>query len=1008
MARLTVPAGNAPARGAKAWATWFLLLLLLAALAVHAARNHLHHDWVTLVDDLPWAGALLALAGLALTRWRARQPPRPETVRGVTRRWAVPVGLTGLAAVMVLAPALPAGRSGLTVRAARTWGTVESGPPRGSLVAPRALDTVPAGTAPFLVASGWVYAPSAGGYAPTIAGAGPATLWIDERPIVVVPPAPEVEPIVGVNRGRYRESTVHLARGFHRLALWYPAGGAPRPHWRLPAADTLHRIRTDHVLPDDASPAERQWRAWLLAARRGGVLGLACLAVAAAAGGLARIAPAVAGTPTGRLSAAGHAVVALVCFTLTDTSLLLWEGQTDALRRVLLVVLPVALLAGLFGRGRGAGARTAGNRPRWSAGWRTGGALLVLLAIQLALVIRFLVFVDGRLPLPGDHGSFLYRYHSLLHVLPRLRGYDPWWNAGTVDSSAALSGAASTLALFWPLLWFGPLERVYATVLPLVGAGLVPWCLFAATRLLGGSRLAALLAGLLALAPDETYFWWFMAHGTVPAVVSAALATLSLALAWRVSVRHDPRRWLALALAACLTVGLFWALFAVMVGPALLLGAALFWRRLGRRDLRLALGIAAALLLVHGHWLAGLRGGLRVPYTAVGPFGAVPWRQFLSMGLDVILIDPNPLGLVLGAVGLCLLPRPLRLAWGAFVGSLLLTATILRPLFPWLELERFLVPLSFALIPPAAWLAARVLRAAAREAGPAAVALGLALLAVLGVHADGVWRQYSGQTRRGASQVEFEAPETRRLVEWLRALPPDGARIILGADLPGTGRLGGGYPAFLQPLSGRPLMGYHQNFKVVDLHIWDLLGTGDLRETLQLFNVKYLILGSRQQARARLDGTPGVTLRERLPGDLVVYEAPGPSGYLIGARGTVAFDYDSLRVRLDEPVTAPVTLKFRWARGLVSEPPVTIEPVEVRPGVRFIRIHPAGAREIRIGYVDCCPWHPVEWWARWRSGHLWLPARSAAMAGGASARLWDVEGPDMSAPAGEGGSGRGV
>ena len=569
------------------------------------------------------------------------------------------------------------------------------------------------------------------------------------------------------------------------------------------------------------------------------MLGLACLAVAAAAGGLARIAPAVAGTPTGRLSAAGHAVVALVCFTLTDTSLLLWEGQTDALRRVLLVVLPVALLAGLLGRGRRAGAGVAGRgRRRWPAGWRTGGALLVLLAIQVALVIRFLVFVDGRLPLPGDHGSFLYRYHTLLHVLPRLRGYDPWWNAGTVDSSAALSGAASTLALFWPLLWFGPLERVYATVLPLVGAGLVPWCLFAATRLLGGSRLAALLAGLLALAPDETYFWWFMAHGTVPAVVSAALATLSLALAWRVSVRHDPRRWLALALAAGLTVGLFWALFAVMVGPALLLGAALFWRRLGRRDLRLALGIAAALLLVHGHWLAGLRGGLRVPYTAVGPVGAVPWRQFLSMGLDVILIDPNPLGLVLGAVGLCLLPRPLRLAWGAFVGSLLLTATILRPLFPWLELERFLVPLSFALIPPAAWLAARVLRAAAREAGPAAVALGLALLAVLGVHADGVWRQYSGQTRRGASQVEFEATETRRLVEWLRALPPDGARIILGAELPGTGRLGGGYPAFLQPLSGRPLMGYHQNFKVVDLHIWDLLGTGDLRETLELFNVQ--------------------------------------------------------------------------------------------------------------------------------------------------------------------------
>jgi hypothetical protein len=30
------------------------------------------------------------------------------------------------------------------------------------------------------------------------------------------------------------------------------------------------------------------------------------------------------------------------------------------------------------------------------------------------------------------------------------------------------------------------------------------------------------------------------------------------------------------------------------------------------------------------------------------------------------------------------------------------------------------------------------------------------------------------------------------------------------------------------------------------------------------------------------------------------------------------------------------------------------EPVEVRPGVRFIRVHLAGARAFRIGYESCC------------------------------------------------------
>ena len=69
-----------------------------------------------------------------------------------------------------------------------------------------------------------------------------------------------------------------------------------------------------------------------------------------------------------------------------------------------------------------------------------------------------------------------------------------------------------------------------------------------------------------------------------------------------------------------------------------------------------------------------------------------------------------------------------------------------------------------------------------------------------------------------------------------------------------------------------------------------------------------------------------MTLRERLPGVFLVYELPVSPGYLIGARGTVAFDYDRLDVRLEEPMTAPVTLRFRWVPGLVSDPPVSSSP----------------------------------------------------------------------------------
>jgi hypothetical protein len=155
------------------------------------------------------------------------------------------------------------------------------------------------------------------------------------------------------------------------------------------------------------------------------------------------------------------------------------------------------------------------------------------------------------------------------------------------------------------------------------------------------------------------------------------------------------------------------------------------------------------------------------------------------------------------------------------------------------------------------------------------------------------------------------------------------------------------------------------NPKWVDLDAGVVFRVPDIRGALETLNIRHVVIrDDNAKLRARLDRAAGLRLRETLR-RFLVYDADIRPSYLLGAKGMVAFDYDLLDVRLEDPVDE-VTLKFRWVRGLVSDPPLPLEPVEILPGVRFIRVRTGGVRAFRVRYEDCCPWHPVELWSRWR------------------------------------------
>lgn len=927
-----------PRSGAGLAAT--LSILLLATVAVQLAGHRLGWQAYALVRDLPWAGLALsagALAGAAVGRWWPRLAARASRLRRGVDAWRrAGAVVAGLSAVLIALPLVVPFDQGLSLRVSLVGEVAPEATPAARVSRPSlgrgAEPRIDEGSSASL--RGWLYAPVSGRYRFFLRTSDRAVLWLDGTQVAAAGP------------GARPEGLADLGTGFHRLELLYsPEAGDGRleVRWTPPHATRTWRIPSVYLLSDSASTRARDLRALLLGLQRAGGLALALLLIA-------RLGRSLAATGRGAEFFRGGrrlpqlAVFALLFLLLADASFLYLPERLAGFRAALLVLL---LLGGLRLLIPVRVPPSGSRRPRLPPSLRTGLALLPLLAIQAVLAAHFVGVVDGRLIFSDDHGSFLYRYHMLDHTFPRLVNYDPWWNAGTLDDSAVGGGASNVFLLAWPLIRLLSLESAYVWFIPMVAIFVAPLSLFATTRLLGLPRLAALIAALLALAPEEHYFVWLLPRGTLPALVSASLAPLAFALGWRIFFARDRRWWTLLVFLAVVNLGSFWTLFPLMVLPGLLAGA-VTRRGLRLGDLGLALALGGLLLLVNAGWIGEFLRTREVrPLVEAQAVDDMPWGTWWERLTTVIPATENPVGVVMGCIGLLLLPRPLRLPYGVLTASLVLIPALGPDLFPHLELLRFVIPLGFILLPPAAHVVARGLRPMRRGlAVKVGVLLSCTLILMFGVHLWEVWARFSNETHR---RVGFMPQETRRLVEWLRENASEDGRVLF------AGRVVhqyGGHIAYLQPLTGRPMVAasyYHGPWGGGRIPPELLDDPPSLRRYLALLNIRYVVADSTDGVWwPRLRGIPWLRLREESR-DIAVYETDIEPGYLLGGRGTVTFDYNKVAVRLAEP-TDDLILKFRWVEGLTFVPPLSGGPVEAWPGLPLIGVRPGGVLSFEVRY----------------------------------------------------------
>ena len=272
-----------------------------SAVALAVAGRVLAHvpGWLdcalcTLVNDLQWAAvvlwaSLLAWAGLVLVwPWFPESgPPVGDLLTGppwsgrVRRAWAV--GVAGAVAMALLPHAVPKAQYGLSARIVADWRSP------GETIPPRRVNRLafygwPEGwkERPLRVSmTGWLYVPVAGDYHLRLHTRGDALLEIDGAPIVGLG-SHEAELTIpwATDPDGARRALASLARGFHRISLFYRQREGPVHlvlRWGAPFHTTYERIPDRYLLPGDASIATRRWRGLFFLGRRIGILALALL-----------------------------------------------------------------------------------------------------------------------------------------------------------------------------------------------------------------------------------------------------------------------------------------------------------------------------------------------------------------------------------------------------------------------------------------------------------------------------------------------------------------------------------------------------------------------------------------------------------------------------------------------------------------------------------------------------------------------------------------------------------
>lgn len=574
-----------------------------------------------------------------------------------------------------------------------------------------------------------------------------------------------------------------------------------------------------------------------------------------------------------------------------------------------------------------------------------------------------------------DHPAFLYRLHEIRAVFPHLGGWNPWWNGGTEHFFSVTSGTHGWALLVSPLLAFLPPSLFEGwAVFGWLFVGF-PWLSVLAVRSCGARWTSALSAGLVQLALSQSGFLYFWQYGIAGGLATTGLTLPLCALAYRTVVLRRGGWGGAALLGVAAWASCIWSP-GLFTCAGLALGSLANCRRWTRQSFMHMVFAAAVALVLLAPWLwttAIVSHGV-VKFVGASPSADHSHLTLLLHGLRHAfrrMLAWHPAVVALGAAGIYLAPRRLR----RMLAPCLLVLGAVVVSFAWKrqsQFDRIAFQTAAVAALPAALLAGRVLSrvpaegrcVARRVAGAAARGLVAASL-LLGIRVACAHAGNAAGTKFWTAE-----PVVLEFADWVRNNVPEGGRLAFAGAT--YNKFDWGTVSYLPILSGREMMSadyysFPRGFVELDYPPRACRSSLDaFIEFSRLYGVTHWAVMEKNprklgfyEGRPDCGGRPGafeLAARFQLQStDLRVYRVVAPwTGNvtrLLEGEGAVEARERHISVRPADPSATRLVLRYNWRDGLFCRTPgATIEPFPAGDNLRFIAVHPNGAKQVEIGY----------------------------------------------------------